>query len=275
MNKNEASSLQLEILVSTVNRNSLDFLFQMFQNNHIEEYHILVINQTTESCLLHSEFSHIRIINSFEKGLSKSRNLALKNAVGEICLLADDDVIYLKDFEKLILKSYAIHKNADLIAFKTLTTENEPYSEYPKESSKLRAFSKYVLSIEISFKRLSILNAEIYFNVHFGLGATFQDSENYVFLKDLMQVDNFNLWFVPEFIVMHEPTSSSNDIFSDRLVFARSALNYKLYGNAAYVYVAKLIFFLLRKKMISVDEIIPKFKVAHSAIKTYKKLNIQ
>ena len=276
MNKNEASSLQLEILVSTVNRNSLDFLHQMFQNNAIADYQILIVNQTSEQHTLHSENPRIRVINSFEIGLSKSRNLAIENAIGDICLLADDDVIYLKDFEKIILESYSNHENADVISFKTFTTENHPYySNYPKETAKLNAFCKYVLSIEISFIRLSIVNSNSRFNENFGLGATFEDSENYVFFKDLLSNKNLNLLFVPEFIVMHEPISSSNDIVSDRLVFARAALYYKLYGNAAYIYVAKLIFFLLRMKMISLDEIRHKFKVAHSGIQTYKKLNNQ
>ncbi len=273
MNKTEASSLQLEILVSTVNRNSLDFLQEMFQNNSISDYQILIINQTSEDNLLHSDEPNISVINSFEIGLSKSRNLAMENAIGDICLLADDDVIYLKDFEKTILESYRGHNNADVITFKTLTTENKPYSKYPNQIEKLGAFSKYILSIEISFRRLSIVNNNIHFNENFGLGATFEDSENYVFFKDLFANKNLNLLFVPEYIVMHKPFSSSNDIASDRMVFARSALNYRLYGNAAYAYVAKLIFFLVRKKMISIDKIKHKFKVAHSGIKAYKNLN--
>jgi glycosyltransferase involved in cell wall biosynthesis len=272
MNKTEASSLQLEILVSTVNRNSLDFLYKMFQNNTISDYQILVVNQTTHICTLKSENQNIRVINSYEKGLSKSRNLAIENAIGDICLLADDDVIYLKDLKKLILKSYVTHPNVDLITFKTLTTENKPYSLYPKQTTNLSRFSKYVLSIEITFRRSSILDCKVRFNENFGLGATFEDSENYVFLKDLQAFEEFKILFVPEYIVIHEPISSSNDIVSDRLVFARSALNYKFYGNAAYIYVSKLIFYLYRKKLIKFNEISHKFRVAHSGIETYRKL---
>lgn len=273
MNIMDKPVVQLEILISTMNRNSLDFLEVMFQNNTLSEFQILVINQTIENRIILSKEPKIRVINSFEKGLSKSRNLAIANAIGDICLLADDDVIYLKGFEKLILKAYASHENTDLITFKTLTTENKPYSTYPKKTNNLKDFIKYVLSIEITFKRLSVLNSGINFNENFGLGATFEDSENYIFLTDLKAIENFKLLYVPEFIVLHPPVSSSSEIVSDRLVFARSALNYKLYGNAAYLYVAKLIFFLLRKKLIKFGDISHKYGVAHSGIKTYKKLN--
>lgn len=272
MNKIKASSLQLEILIATVNRNSLHFLDSMFQNNDISDYQILVVNQTSENNKIDSEDPKIRTINSNETGLSKSRNLAIENAIGDICLLADDDVVFIEGFEKTIIQSYSDIENADVIAFKTLTTENKPYSQYPKSTSKLEGFAKEVLSIEITFRRASIANSKVRFNEHFGLGATFGDSENYIFLKDLMKLKEINLFFIPEYIVIHEPFSSSNDIFSDRLVFARSALNYKFYGNAAYVYVLKLIFFLLRKKLIKFSEISHKFKVAHSGIQTYKQL---
>ena len=45
-----------------------------------------------------SDFENIRVINSFEIGLSKSRNLAIKNALGDICIIADDDIEYVEDF---------------------------------------------------------------------------------------------------------------------------------------------------------------------------------
>lgn len=272
MNKTEASPLQLEILIATVNRNSLDFLEPMFQNNTLSDYQILVINQTSEGQTVSSNNPKIRVINSYEKGLSKSRNLAIENAIGDICLLADDDVIYLKNFEKVLVQSYLKLETADVITFKTLTTENKPYSNYPKKLSKLNRFSKYVLSIEISFRRTSILNSSIRYDEYFGLGANFQDSENYIFLTDLINYKKLQLFFVPECIVIHEPLSSSDAIASDRFIFARSALNYKLYGNPAYIYIAKLIFYLLRTNLIQHNEIKHKFKVGHSGIKTLKKL---
>ena len=75
----------------------------MFANNTLEDYRILIINQTTKDNLLESELTNVRVINSFEKGLSKSRNLAIRNAMGDICLIADDDITYKKGFKKDII----------------------------------------------------------------------------------------------------------------------------------------------------------------------------
>jgi len=265
---------RLEILIATLNRSSLDFLDVMFQNNDLSKHSILIVNQTNEENILKSNQSHIRVINSFEKGLSKSRNLAIDNAIGDICLLADDDAIYLKGFEKIILESYENQPQADVITFKTLTTENKPFYKYPKQSKSLGAFSEYVLSIEISFKKAAIKNGKIRYDEQFGLGATFQDSENYIFLKQLQDHTDLNLYFVSEFIVIHKPFTSSDEINSDRFVFARSALNYKLYKQIAYFWLVKYLFFLLRNNYIGFSEISAKWKVGLNGIKTYKGLKV-
>jgi glycosyltransferase involved in cell wall biosynthesis len=273
MNIIETPELQLEILVSTINRNSLDFLKVMFQNSNLSDHKILVVNQTTENCTIDSKDPKIRVINSFEKGLSKSRNLAIENAIGDVCLLADDDAVFVEGFEKLILKSYETLDNADVITFKTLTTENKPFSNYPKGISELGSFCKYVLSIEISFKRKSILNSSVRFDEQFGLGATFQDSENYIFLLELLKHKKCHLFFVPEFVVIHKPFTSSDDIVSDRFVFARSALNYKLHKQLAYFWLMKYIFFLLRNGYIKFSNVKDKWSMGIKGIYAYQELS--
>ncbi|WP_379898806.1 glycosyltransferase family 2 protein [Lacinutrix iliipiscaria] len=265
--------IPLEILVATMNRNSLQFLYAMFKYNDIRNYTILVVNQTTEDCLLESNNSQVRVINTFEKGLSRSRNLAIQKAIGRICLIADDDVIFQKNFQQNIISSYEKVPEADLITFKTLTTQGNPYSNYPKTISKLTSFYKKVLSIEITFKRESLIKYGISFDEDFGLGSVFQDGENRLFLKRVINHKDLKAYFVPEFIVEHESNSSSDQVSSDRFISARSALNYKLNGNLAYFYSAKLIASLLRKGLIRPNQIASKWSVVQEAIKTYKLRN--
>ena len=270
MDITEKSKIPLEILVSTMNRVTLDFLFKMFQNNNLNKYQILVINQTTENNLLHSDYDNIRVINSFQKGLSRSRNLAIENAVGDICLLADDDVIYLKDFESHIINIHKKLSDADVITFKTLTPTKEPYSNYPNNIKPLGKFYKKVLSIEISFVRKSFSTHSIQFDEMFGLGSDFEDGENRILFKEI-QSKGLKAYFVPEFIVIHEQFNSSSEVTSDRFIFARGALNYKLYGIYAYVYITKLIFSIFRKRLINFKDISSKFNMGLKGINAYKK----
>ena len=264
--------IPLEILIATMNRNSLEFLHTMFERNTLNDCKVLVINQTTKDCLLESSSSNIRVINSFEKGLSKSRNLAIQKSEGRICLLADDDVVFEKDFQHIILSSYASLPEADLLSFKTRTPEQKPYSKYPKRVSKINSFYKKILSIEISFKRESIIKNNLFFDEQFGLGSLFQDGENRLFLKSVLEHTKLKSYFVPKFIVEHESFSSSDAVSSDKFIFARSALNYKQNGFLVHFYIFKLLFWLLRKGLIKPNQIIAKWKVSQKAIKTYKSL---
>ncbi|MEM9687793.1 MAG: glycosyltransferase, partial [Bacteroidota bacterium] len=99
-------TVDFEILIATMNRTDLSFLSSMFKEVHYDAYLILIINQTTKDRLLESPHKNIRVINSFEKGLSKSRNLALKHAIGDVCLIADDDVCFTSDFQQRIIEAY-------------------------------------------------------------------------------------------------------------------------------------------------------------------------
>lgn len=271
MNNIEKNSCELEILIATMNRDSLDFLSVMFQNNDLDDYQILIINQTTESNLLKSNKANIRVINSFERGISKSRNLAVNNAIGEICLLADDDVIYLKHFEKKIVEAYKNNNKAYVLTFKTLTTEGKPYSNYPQKITTLFKFYRKILSIEITFKTKELIKSKINFNENFGLGATFEEGENVFFFRSIFE-KGIPSYFVPETIVIHKPVSSSDDVTSDRYIFGRAAMHYKLQGSFAYFYAIKLMFALLRRGLIGFDQVIPKFNVALKGIRKYKQI---
>ena len=130
MRKVKDKSIELEILIATMNRTTLDFLSKMFSGQNYLDFNVLIINQTIDSKLLKSECSNIRVINTFEKGLSKSRNIAIKNATKPICLLADDDIVFNEGFENLILKAHQDYPYP-IITFQTQTTNNEMYWDYP------------------------------------------------------------------------------------------------------------------------------------------------
>ena len=115
-----STQLDIEILVATMNRDNLDFLLPMFINNNIDDFNILIVNQTTENCLLQSNKKHIKIINSFERGSPISRNIAIKAATAKICLFADDDIIYLPNLKEKIVSAYNDNSKADIITFEAV-----------------------------------------------------------------------------------------------------------------------------------------------------------
>lgn len=56
-------------------------------------------------------------INSVERGLSKSRNMAIHYSNADICLIADNDEFFDNDIESKILKTYKELPEADIIIF--------------------------------------------------------------------------------------------------------------------------------------------------------------
>ncbi len=59
--------LDIEILISTMNRISLSFLDSMFPNNELEKLNILIVNQTINGKELFSNKCNIRVFNSFDE----------------------------------------------------------------------------------------------------------------------------------------------------------------------------------------------------------------
>lgn len=253
-----------------MNQKRLDFLIPMFPFSHFSDFSILVINQTQENKILASDYPSVRVINSFEKGLSRSRNSGIQSAIGKIILIADDDVVFIENFQKIIIKAYNENQNATVICFQTITQKGDSYSNYLKKKKKLnnRKIRK-VLSIEVTGKVEDLRKNNCFFNEFFGLGSTFQDSETFFFLRSI-RYKRLKVLFQPSVIVKHESFSSSDDACSDRVIYARMAGFYKTYGIVAYLLLLKYMFFLTRKYNLSVFEIKRKFGVGLSGIYDYK-----
>ena len=263
---------ELEILIATMNRTTLDFLYRMFRDAELEACAVLIINQTTEDQLLKSPNGNIRVINSFEKGLSKSRNLAIANAIGEICLVADDDVCFLPEFQQRIKEAYANHPEAAVICFQTLTPDGSFYSNYagaPKELT--RRNIKKILSIEVSFKPGALREKAVIFNEWFGLGGIFEDAETFFFLREVIAKKVKALYY-PAPVGVHKMYSSSDAVETDRVVRARTAAYYKAYKGRAYFLLMKYVVFLWRKGYITLREMPGKVRTGLKGIRDFKYL---
>ena len=264
--------MKLEILVSTMNRTSLGFLEAMFPFESLKDLQILIVNQTKQGLELKSKFSNIRVRNSYEIGLSKNRNLAINNALGDICLIADDDTEYVSGFQELIKNTFRSYSDASLVKFKIETFEGKPYKTYPQKSKRLISYSDIntISSIEIAFRRQNIVDKRIQFNELFGLGSTFKSGEEFLFLKEILD-NNLGIYFKNETIVKHK-FESSTIVGSDYYIMAQSVIYSIIYGNLSRLYVLKLLFFLYRKGQIKMKDFFVKYDIAIKAIALYKNL---
>jgi glycosyltransferase involved in cell wall biosynthesis len=263
-------SQHLEILLSTMHQKSLSFLSDMFCLTNTSDIDIVVINQTEKESLLVSENQNVKVFNSFEKGLSKSRNLAIAKASGDICLLADDDVVYVEGFKDIILSAFDLHDDADIITFQMVDFEGNLFRDYQDIVKHNETTVYTVNSVVIAF-RLQSVKEKVNFNPHFGLGTQFEVADEYIFLRDALEA-GLTIYFEPKVILKHPKFSSGQDVASDRLIYGRSALYYKYYGLRAYFRIAKHIYLTFSEGKLEFSELIPKFGIAIKGIRDYKSL---
>lgn len=263
----------VEILISTMKRTSLAFLEAMFVNNDIHKHHILIINQTDAEHQLSSDFLNIRVINTQDRGLSKSRNLAIKNAVKSICIVADDDIVYSNDFAKTVVDAHNKHALAGLISFQAKNFSEKPYKKYNNKEREITTARKEtpLSSIEMTFKKKIIIENKIFFNELFGLGSYFPSGEEELFLKELLS-KQIKIFHVPKVIVSHADESSTSNPGSNHFIRARAAAKYLQYGNWSLLWMLKFLFFLIRKKHIKASSFVEKYRVGYQAIKEIKRV---
>ena len=180
--------MKLEILLSTMNRNGIKENEQLLKQMNVN-IETLTINQITkddikeENCMTKPN----RLISVKDKGLSKSRNMAIQNAKGEICIIADDDIKYVDNFQEIIKNEYNKNKKYDIICFWAESNNKDRKIKRMITSpiGKMRAMR--ICSFQITFKREKIIEKDIKFKESFGAGTYYDRGEETIFLWECIR----------------------------------------------------------------------------------------
>ena len=170
--------MKIDVLISTMNLINVDKLIKNM--NIISNY--IVINQTKES-----KINNANIYNYNEIGLSKSRNRAIGNSKSDVCIIADDDVIYKADYLETVTKAYEKYPDADIIIFgvESLNTDRPIKKIKGHRVNQINAMR--IISSQITFKRESIIKNNIKFDENFGAGSKYDRAEETIFLCDALR----------------------------------------------------------------------------------------
>lgn len=182
---------------------------------------VIVINQCDEE----NDYTHInavgkniRFISTKERGLSKSRNMAIDNSDADICILCDNDVKYHNDYEKIIVSAFEKYKDADICVFFIRRPERtNPLTTKECDLGYLKAMK--IFSPEIAFKRKSI--SDLRFNEEFGAGAKYGMGEENIFLWQAKK-SGLKIKYIPTEIAQTIPNESTwfkgytNEFFRNR-----------------------------------------------------------
>lgn len=253
----------IEILISTMDKDSFDFLVPMFPFSHFSKFQILIINQTQSGQTISSNYSNVRVINSLEKGLSKSRNLALENAIGKILVIADDDIVYQDEFADKIIKAYNKSQEASVIIFCVEKSKGSLIKKYPSNYKKnLNIFDIFnASSIEMTLNKTILDKSNIQFDENFGLGGVFEMGEEAVFLFDLKK-KNKQLVFEPEVIVKHENLTSTSKKSIIERYYIQGALFTRIFKSKYVFWIIIKLFFDLKQNKLRFKNLISVLKSA-------------
>lgn len=239
--------MKLEVLVSTMNKKDISFLNRMNITKNC-----LIINQTKKN--YEENFDNdIRMISVNEVGLSKSRNKAIENSKAEICVLADDDLVYVDNFDEIIENSFNENQDIDILCF-CVEGINKKFKNYHKLEKRLNFItSMKVSSVEIAFKRKSIINNNIRFDEKFGSGSKeYKMGEENIFLAQCLK-KGLKIKFIPIKIAnLYIGESTWFNGYNEKYFFDRGAVFSALNKN---IDVFLILQFAIRKYGIYKEEI--------------------
>jgi hypothetical protein len=261
----------LEILIATMNRSDLSFLKSMFPNHELEKLNLLIVNQTSNELLLTSDIKNIKVFNSFEKGLSKSRNLALKNSRKDLLIITDDDVIFKTNFENEVVNAFN-KLQLDVITFQIESIENQLFRKYSNEFKlKLNWFEILgTHSVEMVLKRKVIEEKQLQFDEKFGLGANFSSGEEAIFMAQAKR-KYLKIGYFPAPIVIHKNSTSTLKASKKEQYYNEGAVFYVIFGKLYSFWIVLKLFFDLKQNQISYKDCISLFSSAKKGKNDYAK----
>ncbi len=195
-------SMKVEVLLSCMNQENTDIIKKIRITTDV-----LMINQANHERKkdIHSSSQRIRVIDTRQRGLSRSRNMALKHAQGDICLLCDEDEFLTDGYADIIKRAFEKHPDAAVIAFQM---ENKQTRLRPVVQRVGYLRSLKLASYQLAFRLEPIRQTGIQFDILMGAGSGNGCGEENKFLWDCLRRRK-KIYYVPECIgrVEHGPST--------------------------------------------------------------------
>lgn len=233
----------IEILISTIDA-GINKIFEILLPFRTDVKYLVSHQYTDEKYLPipnHLIRKDVLVSQIPGKGLTKSRNNAIRLATGDVCVIADDDVRYTNEYFNTVIDTYNNH-TYEVVCFKIsksveVNELNEDYKFYPNTALKINQLSDHSpSSIEITFRLDSVRKSKVFFDERFGLGSWLIGGEENLFIYDSIN-EGLNVWFVPKYIVKHphECTITSFSKYHERRVRVTGAMDMRLHGWISFL----------------------------------------
>ena len=241
--------MKLEILMSCMHQSD-DSLARASQITS----DVVVINQCDREdyAVYPTEDGLARIFSTTQRGLTKSRNMAIAKSDADVCLLCDDDEVFQPDYREKILNAYEMLPQADVIIFKMVNRQ----PSFPDKVMRLRfPQTMKVSSWQISFRKASLTAKGVAFDELLGAGTGNGAEEELKFLWDCQKA-GLQIYYVPATIACVAQTESTwFGGFTEQFFENRGATTRYIMGlPLASVYA---LYYCLRKRSMYSAQITP------------------
>lgn len=243
--KEITKKMRVELLVATMNQNDASILNRM----HVQS-DAIVINQghPFEWREFQWDSNHIRFLSCEELGVGLSRNTALMRAHGDICLFADDDLIYRDGYAEKICSAFKECPDADILVFNIQSIGGKKSRYQIRKPMRIHRFNfaRYGAA-RIAVRRSSVFQHHVAFSLLFGGGAQYSCGEDTLFLHDCLKA-GLKIYAVPITLAdVDDSTSSWFRGYNEKFFMDRGALYKAMYPRTAFF---QSLIYLLRHKSI-------------------------
>lgn len=207
--------MKVQVLVAAMNQNDHSLLEKMNIQSDV-----IVGNQCNYNSIEEFDYNghSATYLNFAERGVGLNRNNALMRATGDICLFADDDMVYVDKYVDIVNRAFEELPDADVIIFNL--KENNPTRYIIRRHGRVR-FYNYLRygTARIAVRLSSIHYNGIFFNQCFGGGTKHCHGEDNLFLTECLK-KGLKVYSVPEYIAtLTEERESTWDCGYDEKYF--------------------------------------------------------
>ncbi len=259
-------ALSFEILCVTMHQTD----FSKIQSMNIHS-NVVFANQADETSLKEIEFEghYAKMVTTETRGVGKNRNVALLNASADICLLADDDVVYVNDVEKKVLGEFEKHPDADVIVFNLETDDKKRKQRTYSKTKKCSKFCRMPWgAYRIAFRLSSWKKANVWFTTLFGGGCIFPSGEDSMWLNHMKEK---NMCFYVSKEVIGNVSFAKSTWFTgydEKFFYGKGAYYKNAHPKSFFFW---MLYFSLRTRKMTKLNFIEKMKWMKAGIKGFYK----
>ena len=226
--------MNVQVLVAAMHQTDYSLLQKMNIRSDV-----IVGNQCDRNSVENFEFNGYKAtyLNFKERGVGLNRNNALIRATGDICLFADEDLVYADNYVEIIKKAFEKRPQADALIFNINTVGGEDrHRRQNTKEKRIRIFNSLNYgATRIAVKRTSLLKKRICFSQLFGGGSMYSSGEDSLIIRDMLK-NGLKIYAIPETIAAVDQAASTwFSGYHEKFFYDKGALMKAMFPRTYYL----------------------------------------